>query len=158
MNKLFNVKDYECLIGHSNPFGLILDGRVLFFRGGLQQVYLFVMEALAYEFPRGYVDLRIFMVTYTALSWTDAFRFCKSLKVYGLDDCIELYLGEKTNERTNTLSKLMRGLHSVTHTSFSESCLIAAICQFDELFDFDKNNNAQLISPYNFKDVDYVWQ
>lgn len=152
MNKLFNIKDYECLIGHSNPFGYALQGRILFFRDGLKSVYLFTMIALYYEFPRGYVDLVQFVRSYTTLSWPDACRFCKCLKVYGLGDCIELHMCDRSRERAQILAKVMRALHSITHTSFSESYLQEAIVTFDKLVEA-----GNILSPFDFKDIELLW-
>ena len=152
MNKLFNIKDYECLIGHSNPFGFALQGRILFFREGLKSVYLFTMIALHYEFPRGYVDFVEFVHDFTTLSWADASRFCKCLKVYGLEDCIELQMCDRSRERAQILAKVMRALHSITHTGFSESYLQEAIAAFDKLAE-----TKNILSPFDFKGIELLW-
>lgn len=130
--KWFNPRDFADLIERFNPFGFKeKDGRIMSFEN-YGKVYAYTLERIALTFPRGYIDIPLFIHNETGMPIGDCEDMTRNMKCIGLDReeyLVEIW--EPTRERTMFFRQLMQGLHLISETPFSESYFQDALRLFD---------------------------
>lgn len=132
MKEWYNPRDFIDLIERFDPFGYKeSDGKVRTFED-YGRVYYFTFEQLITMFPRGYIDLPLFVCTQTGMPLPECQRLVKEWKSTGIDS--EEYLIDLWNdspERTSFLKNLLTSLHLISGTTFNVSYFQDALERFN---------------------------
>lgn len=135
MNHYFKLKDYEDIVGRYNPMGIRTDKGPLSF-ATLTEAYYYVIEKLFVTFPRGYLDLPLFVCKETNINIRDAERFVKIYgRTMGCDEIMLIKLWCKNRERDEFLRRLCNMLHMVTGTTFKNDFFLEALNRFDNQYE-----------------------
>lgn len=114
------ARNFEDLIKRLNPFGIKDEkGETMAF-ADYGKCYLHTLLKLRQMFPRGFIDMPLFLCSLTGIPLPDARRFAKKLPFVRLDR--EIYLCPWEDEASNPRYKaelIMRALHSLSETTFS---------------------------------------
>lgn len=131
--KWFNPKNFEDLIMRFNPFGFKqTNGDTCAFKD-YGEVYLYTLNTLYQMFPRGYVDIPLWLCEMTRMPLVECRRVVRTWRSMGIDrEEITVALWDDCPERNYTLEHLMRALHTISGTIFSSSYFADAMRKFDE--------------------------
>lgn len=128
----FNPQDFADLIERFNPFGFKEPGGKIRSFEDYGKVYEYTLEKLAMTFPRGYIDVPLFIHNETGMPIGDCENIVSDMKCYGLTEeeyLVEIW--ESGSERNTFFRQLLQGLHMISETKFSESYYIQALRNFD---------------------------
>lgn len=112
---------FEDLITRFNPFGFKeQDGTSMAFPN-YGEVYLFTLRRLQSQFPRGFVDITLFIHQMSQMPMSDCKQVVKSFKTLGLNDGVMLieYWNPETNPKYE-FEKIMRAFHTLSETTFNK--------------------------------------
>lgn len=130
---LIKTSSFEETIKKYNPFGVRDEkGEPMMFED-YGKCYLHVLKQLKKQFPRGFIDVPLFLMTLSRIPLNDARRFAKNSPFIKMDR--EIYLCPWEDEKSNTkylAELLMRALHTLTETKFSTDFYNAAWNEFSQ--------------------------
>jgi hypothetical protein len=110
----------EVLVKHHNPF-FAKDGNEIKYFRDYGEAYLYAMRKLDEQFPRGYVDMALYLHSTTGQPLLACEREVKKMKMLKRhNDYIVLLRdnrGEQTKERYEAIIK---SLHQLSQTTFSQ--------------------------------------
>lgn len=117
-----NPTSFEDLIKRFNPFGFKKsNGETEAFKD-YGDLYLFTMRHLAAQFPRGYIDMVLFLEARTQMPTDYLKRLVKTFKPLGLK--YDVFLLEYWNEERGAkegMERIMKCLHTISETNFNQS-------------------------------------
>lgn len=127
------AQSFEELMQRYNPFGYKQEnGKVCMF-ANYKDVYLYTMERLYISFPRGYIDMVVFLTDMTGMPEHE----CKDIietqfKQFNINDVLQLPDMWSTTSvyMSNVLVRIMQGLHTITETQFSPMYFQQALEEF----------------------------
>ena len=130
MNKYFHLEDYESTIATYNPFGMVqYFGRPLCFNS-LDAAYFYLFRSLLTQFPKGYIDLVVFIHENTHCKNMDARSFVKSLEKLGIKDVSIVPLHESSAVLENYFENLCIALHSITESKYDRAFFLDALQRY----------------------------
>ena len=118
-------KQVNELLASRSPFGIQAEGRLLTYeRAG--QAYYEALMLLWSEFPRGFIDVPLFMWKHQGLSITEARQVCHHreyclCRIWDVDD----------KDRRNQLRQVLQVLLRVTDVDFDEEAYQTALTSMD---------------------------
>ncbi len=118
-------KQVNEMLAKSSPFGILTEGRLLTYER-VEQAYYEVLMLLWSEFPRGFIDMPLFMWKYQGLTITEARQLCHH-KEYAL--CRIWDADDK--ERRTLLRQILQVLLRVTEVDFDETAYQTALTSLD---------------------------
>ena len=145
-----NPKDFVDLIERFNPFGFKkANGETQVFET-YRDLYLYTIDQLSLEFPRGYIDLTLFLKDQMQIPFAESDRLVKNWKPLGITtDTLLLKTWEDTPERKNFLRNVLVALHSISGTRFNEDMFLQALRDWDAMQELKK---VQRHEAYNDKE------
>lgn len=148
MNRYFKLSNYQYLVNRHNPFGFIMSNGLPYDYINYREAYYECLIKLFEMFPRGYMDLPLFIHKQMNLNLPDAVRFVNALKPMGIkSEILLLMIWEQSKERNNVLEVLFRALHTITESTFDKSSFLMALNEFDREYTELKDRISQGISP-----------
>ena len=135
MNKknIYEAKDFETLIMQHNPFAIkAMDGRIHFF-ATYSEVYLYVLNVLYMQYPRGYVDLILLVSDLTKLKASDCEQVFRDMRsIWGATpEKMIVYKWDSTDRADHKgLEEIMKCLHIISGTQFDEEAFAKAMDLF----------------------------
>lgn len=119
--KWLNPRDFADLIERFNPFGFKeSDGTVRVFEN-YGKLYYYVMEQLITMFPRGYIDIPLFLEQQMHIPMAECQQLVKEYKHTGItQEEYLINLSIDNAERTAFLRNLLTSMHVISGTNFSE--------------------------------------
>lgn len=134
MSEKFDARTYADIIKKYNPFGFKEPNGSSSTFVDYGELYYYVMVKMVSDFPRGYIDISLFLVWEMNIEIRDACRiFKKHLRKWFQKDVILVELWDNdSRERDYFFRSLLSGLHAYSDTKFSESYYRNAICKFNE--------------------------
>lgn len=130
---LLNGCDLETLIETHNPFGIkSKDGNIKWF-ANYAEVYFYVLTVLHTSFSRGYLDLILIIAELTNLSLTACEEVFKDMQpLWGkMPEHVVEYKWESDDLKDyHTIILLLKCLHLITETKFSEEQFFKALEMF----------------------------
>ena len=130
MNKWFNPRSFVDLIERYNPFGFKKEDDDTCLFKNYTECYLYTLKKLYLQFPRGYIDMALFVEKRTHLPYNDSLRVVKGWKTMGID---EVMLIDFTSDDISTryqLASIMKALHTISETRFNEALFYEAYALF----------------------------
>lgn len=127
----FSKMDLQTLIEEHNPFAFKDVKRKICFFENFSGAYLALLERLFEQFPKGYIDMVLFVVDNCDMEHEDACRFVDNMKKAGYKlnpSVIDWYEGGL--ERDKMLKSIAIGMHDISETSFNEGLFMAALNMF----------------------------
>lgn len=128
----FSYKDFEEMIEKYNPFGFKQeDGKIeMYVDYGV--AYFDCMKKIYEQFPKGLVDLILFLHQATTLPIRDAEReFKRMIPFVGNCELIAVDFITPTRESlVREMRPIMKALHTITETKFNESYFLQAVDKF----------------------------
>lgn len=127
-----------------NPFGFKeFDGSSMIFEN-YGKVYLYTLRTLAAEFPRGFIDIPLYLHHRTAMPLSVCKEIARKFHSLGLKDGIVLieYWNPNTNPRYE-FEKIMRAFHTISETTFSADYFAEAWRIYSE--DMAKANTSERV-------------
>lgn len=139
MNKWFSPKSFMDLIERYNPFGYKKeDGETCTFRT-YKDAYLYSFKQLYLMFPRGYLDLVLFVSQQTKMPHADSVRIVKTWKSLEVTDVMLVDLRTNDNARKFDLMRIIKALHTISETRFNEAMFSEALVDFDLWLELEEN-------------------
>lgn len=134
MNDKFNAKDYEDLIKKLNPFGFIEPNGESSYFHDYGELYYYVMEKMVTYFPRGYIDIILFIINEKKITYTKAVEIFKKYfrAIFHDEYCLIELWNKESKERDLFFRNLLFCFHAYSDTKFSESYFRNAIARFNE--------------------------
>lgn len=129
-----DTQAYKDLLDKFNPFGFKEpDGKSSVF-SNYGELYYYVMEKIVTTFPRGYIDIDLFIVNEMKCSIADAEKiFHKYFRQCFHHECVLIELwNESSRERDNFFRDLLFCFHATSETTFNVSYFKDAINKFNE--------------------------
>ena len=127
----FNPQDFADMIERFNPFGFKKsNGESLIFETYLG-VYKYTLDKLTAMFPRGYVDLVLFLHEMTGMPANDCKQIVKSWKSLGVEETMLIEFWSASPDRSIQLKRIMQALHSLSGTHFNEAYFSEAMRELD---------------------------
>lgn len=127
-----NLESFEEIMMAYNPFGFKKeDGKVCMFNS-YADVYEYTMKKLYEKFPKGYVDLSLFIHEMCGMPLDEAESIVKGFRIQGVSDVMfqpELWRVDGMM-MSHTLVKIMQALHCITETEFDSMMFQAALDNF----------------------------
>lgn len=149
MNKWFNPKSFVDLIMRYNPFGFKKEnGDTCIFKT-YTDCYLYALKKLYLQFPRGYIDMALFVEAQTKLPFNDSVRVVKSWKSMDIQETMLIDFTDEGVVPRYQLSGIMKALHTISETRFNDAMFLEAYQLFKnwqemvkdkELLDFVEEN------------------
>jgi len=132
----FNPHDLEDIIERCNPFVFKdKDGKLLLFKD-YTAAYKYTLKQLAKRFPKGYIDMTIFLCEQMSISLKETVQEVTRWRKMGIkDDIFYLKIWERTTERNIMLSDIFKALHMISGTKFDEISFRTAMKEFDTWWD-----------------------
>ena len=132
----FDSKDLVYIIERYNPFAFKdKEGRLLLFKD-YTAAYRYTLKQLAKRFPKGYIDMTIFLCEQMSISLKETVQEVTQWKELGIkDDIFYLKIWERTTERNIMLSEIFKALHMISGTKFDEISFRTAMKEFDTWWD-----------------------
>lgn len=141
MSRKINPRDFVELIEKYNPFGFKKpDGEVLAFET-YKKLYVYTLEQLLEMFPRGYIDMTLFLQKQMNIPFHDAEMTVRSWgNVHLESDTFVLELWKDDAVRLNNLKRVFMCLHEISGTKFDEVQFRQALMQFDLDFELKEKD------------------
>lgn len=136
-----NLQSFEDLMMRYNPFGYKQsDGKVCMFNT-YYDAYLYTMEQLFIKFPRGYIDMVVFLNDMTQMPYLECSEIVVGQFGKELSDPVLLPEGWDVNSAalSFTMMKIIKKLHTITETEYSPTEFQQALAKFYENM---KNDNV----------------
>lgn len=133
MKAKLNPKDYVDIIKRFNPFGFRDDDNKSMVFMDYSLLYYWVMETLITAFPRGYIDLTIFIMKAMKITLPDAERIFKAYfqQTFKRDiQLIDLW-DEESKLRNDFLKNLLVCFHQYSNSKFSNDYFLNALNMFN---------------------------
>jgi hypothetical protein len=132
----FDPKDLVYIIERYNPFAFKdKEGRLLLFKD-YTAAYRYTLKQLAKRFPKGYIDMTIFLCEQMSISLKETVQEVTQWKELGIkDDIFYLKIWERTTERNSMLTDIFKVLHMISGTKFDEFSFRIAMKEFDTWWD-----------------------
>ena len=132
----FDPKDLVYIIERYNPFAFKdKEGRLLLFKD-YTAAYRYTLKQLAKRFPKGYIDMTIFLCEQMSISLKETVQEVTQWKELGIkDDIFYLKIWERTTERNSMLTDIFKVLHMISGTKFDEISFRTAMKEFDTWWD-----------------------
>ena len=132
----FDPKDLVYIIERYNPFAFKdKEGRLLLFKD-YTAAYRYTLKQLAKRFPKGYIDMTIFLCEQMSISLKETVQEVTQWKELGIkDDIFYLKIWERTTERNSMLTDIFKALHMISGTEFDEFSFRTAMKEFDTWWD-----------------------
>ena len=132
----FDTKDLVYIIERYNPFAFKdKEGRLLLFKD-YTAAYRYTLKQLAKRFPKGYIDMTIFLCEQMSISLKETVQEVTQWKELGIkDDIFYLKIWERTTERNSMLTDIFKALHMISGTKFDEISFRTAMKEFDTWWD-----------------------
>lgn len=127
-----NLESFEEIMEQRNPFGFKDEnGKVKLF-DDYGKVYLYTVRKLKEKFPRGYIDLSLFINEMTGMPLEECESVVKRFSVKGLEDVMFVpdIWDTKGMAFSHTLMLIMKGLHCITETEFDTMMFSRALHEF----------------------------
>lgn len=128
-------EDMAVIIEEHNPFFLKKqNNRICFFKDYIE-LYLYVLRKLREQFPKGYIEMALFLCDNCGTGITYGHELVRGWKKSGYDSdpiLIE-WNGDKT-VRNLQLKLIMTCLHTLSGSRFDEALFKISIEKFDSLF------------------------
>lgn len=120
MNEGLKAKNFEDLIKRLNPFGFRQENGDSMTFADYGKLYLYTLKRLKSAFPKGYIDLPLFLHDMTKCPLSTAVRFVNKFTLITTDRgvCLCPWEDEKSNPKY-TAEMIMRSLHTLSETKFS---------------------------------------
>ena len=148
MNRHFKLSNYEYIVRRHNPFGFIGPNGQPYDFSTYNEAYFHCLIKLFEMFPRGYIDLPLFIHQQMQLNLPDAVRFVKTLNPMGIKGEIQLLpIWAKSKQRDDMLEVLFRAFHTITESTFVKSSFLSALDDFDGQYIDLKDRISRGISP-----------
>lgn len=131
---VIKAKDFEDLIKRVNPFGIRIEGGEAASFADYGKCYFWVLCFLREHFHKGFIDIPLFLHQIMQMSLTDARNVAKKLPFIEMEN--EIFLcpwEEKDADVKHQAELLMRALHSLSGTTFSNDFFSWAWEQFIRL-------------------------
>lgn len=132
-NTIYEAKDFETLIMQHNPFAIkATDGSIQFF-ATYSEVYLYVLNVLYIQYPRGYVDLILLVSDLTRLKAGDCEQVFRDMRsIWGATpEKMIVYKWDSTDRADHKgLEEVMKCLHIISGTQFDEEAFAKAMDLF----------------------------
>lgn len=132
----FNPQDLEYIIERYNPFVFKdKEGRLLLFKD-YTAAYKYTLKQLAKRFPKGYIDMTIFLCERMSISLKETVQEVTRWRKMGIkDDIFYLKIWERTTDRNTMLTEIFKALHMISGTKFDEFSFRTAMKEFDTWWD-----------------------
>lgn len=117
--KRIKASSFEDLIARYNPFGFKHeDGSSMAF-DNYGEVYGYTLRSLTAQFPRGYIDIILYLHRQTQMPLTDCKATARGFRSLGLEAGIKLieYWNPMTNPKFE-FEQIMKALHTLSETKF----------------------------------------
>lgn len=126
------------LIGQHSPFGVTdpSTGTIVVYEN-TSDAYLDVIQKMFSDYPRGYIDIPLFVAKHTSTSLPDAVRKCR-----GREIALCVLSDVEDSQRVNKLRQVMQ-LIICKHCEWSEPAFKAALLEFDKTM-IRANVNAKI--------------
>ena len=114
------ARSLEDLVKRLNPFGVKINNKMVTF-DDYAEAYLYVLKLLKKKFPRGYIDVPIFISEMMGVSFKAGQMFTETIVKYSHmenDAILCAWKDPNTNVRY-IMELLMRDLHGLSETEFS---------------------------------------
>lgn len=148
MNRYFKLSNYEDIVCRHNPFGFKMSNGLSCDFPTYHEAYFECLIKLFEMFPRGYIDLPLFIHKQMNLTLPDAVRLVNALKPMGIkSEVILLMIWEQSKERDAMLEILFRAFHTITGSTFDKSSFLMALNDFDSEFEDLKDRISRGFSP-----------
>ena len=135
--KWYNPVNFIDMIVRFNPFGFKeSDGTTCAFKD-YGAVYDYTLEKLFSQFPRGEIDMTLFIQDQCKVPFNVAYDTAKALGFADDDTVVTIIPFENTQKNRNALMSLFVKLHSISGTSFNKSYFDNAYnkLNFDNLYE-----------------------
>lgn len=131
MRVKYQFKDFEEMIERYNPFGFKDKSGKIGMYVDYGKAYYACMQALYEAFPKGFIDVPLFIHEQTGLPIRDAEGEFGKMKSY-LGDCdiIAVDWFEERGRLIRELRPFMQALHLITETKFDENFFLSAVDAF----------------------------
>ena len=132
----FKPQDLKYIIEKYNPFVFKdKEGKILLFKD-YTAAYKYTLKQLAKRFPKGYIDMTIFLCEQMSISLKETVQEVTQWKEHGIkDDIFYLKIWERTTERNSMLTDIFKALHMISGTKFDEISFRTAMKEFDTWWD-----------------------
>lgn len=125
MRKLYDNDVVENLLRKFNPFGLRSKQGVPYEFMRVSEIYLFVLVKLYTMFPRGYIEMALFISElYAHLSFAECKGCVEKMKELGVAPVLQIKYDTKQGKQA--LESICRGLHYLCETSFDNASFLEA--------------------------------
>lgn len=123
-------RDFEEMIEKYNPFGFKEDGEIQCYLT-YEDAYYAAMKKLKELFPRGYVDLPLYITMTTGLPLPDSEReFMRMRPIWGNEQVKLIDINEFSYGTQSDLESFIVSLHQITETKFCKSSFLEAYERF----------------------------
>lgn len=133
--KWFNPRDFADFIERFNPFGFKQpNGEVCIFED-YGKLYEYTLKKLYESFPRGYLDLSLFLHEQTGMPIGDCEDVVRGWKREGISSDVHLLEEgwEPNVERDRYLVNLFKALHTISETKFDAAKFSQELVVFDRI-------------------------
>lgn len=125
MKKLYQNDVVENLRRKFNPFGLRSKNGTPYEFMRVSEIYLFVMVKLYTMFPRGYIEIPLFISElYAHLSFSECKACASQLESLGVEPV--MHINYETREGKQKLENICKGLHFLCETTFENASFTEA--------------------------------
>lgn len=139
MKLTYKYKDFEEMIERYNPFGFKDKSGKIGMYPTYKEAYYACLQALYEAFPKGFIDVPLFIHEQTGLPIRDAESEFARMKSY-LGDCdiIKVDWFEERSRLVRELRPFMQAMHLITETKFDENFFLSAVDTFIHWADANK--------------------
>ena len=132
----FKPQDLKYIIEKYNPFVFKdKEGKILLFKD-YTAAYKYTLKQLAKRFPKGYIDMTIFLCEHMSISLKETVQEVTRWRKMGIkDDIFYLKIWNRTTERNSMLTDIFKALHMISGTEFDEFSFRTAMKEFDTWWD-----------------------
>lgn len=142
MKKLYQNDVVENLLRKFNPFGLRSKNGQSYEFFKVSEIYLFVMVKLLTMFPRGYVEMPLFISDlYSHLSFAECKACAEAFIPLGIDPVVMIAYDRKDGKQK--LEQICRGLHQLCETQFDNASFLEAYRLFQNRLELEKTRKDE---------------
>lgn len=137
--RVFKYADFAEMMEKYNPFALKNEKSEIKMFESYKDVYEYTLKRLYEKYPRGYIDLVLFVHEECGIPFADAEREVKGWRKVCPESIHLVEWHKKDAARDNDLRSIMFGFHLITETNFDERQFKEALLYFDTFLTSTKN-------------------
>ena len=140
--RVFKYSDFAEMMEKYNPFALKNEKSEIMMFENYRKVYEYTLKRLYEKYPRGYIDLVLFVHEECGIPFADAEREVKGWRKYCANSVTLVEWKKADMARNNELRNILFSLHLITETSFNEVEFKQSLVYLDTLISSENERKA----------------